>query len=118
MLVWTTFLELDFSYWSKEGLSNLANLLGRPLVTNKATQNKIRIKFARLLIEMDLSQPFPDEITFMGEFDIFMVQIVNYASKPLKCRHCSMFLHLVDDCRKEVQKRMAQKRRVTRPGKK
>ena len=39
--IWASFPDLDFRYWSKEGLKKLGSLLGKPLATNKATQNKL-----------------------------------------------------------------------------
>ncbi|KAJ8451971.1 hypothetical protein Cgig2_016552 [Carnegiea gigantea] len=77
--VWTTFQELDFKYWSKEGLSKIGILIGKPIATDKATQAKLRTKFARLLIKMDLNDPFPKEVTFMDECGTLVVQKEDYA---------------------------------------
>ncbi|KAJ8435648.1 hypothetical protein Cgig2_003303 [Carnegiea gigantea] len=59
--LWMSFPELNFRYWSKDSLSKLGSLIGRPLATNKGTQNKTHAKFAKLRIAMDLNKPFPDE---------------------------------------------------------
>ena len=42
--VQTTFPEVDFKYWSKEGISKIGNLIGKPIATDKATQAKPRAK--------------------------------------------------------------------------
>lgn len=69
-----SFPELNFRYWSKDSLSKLGSLIGRPLATNKGTQNKNHAKFAKLRIAIDLNQPFPDEATFINEFGILVIK--------------------------------------------
>ena len=43
--VWVRFPQLDYKYWRKKGLSKLGSLLGKPLATDNATQNKLLTKF-------------------------------------------------------------------------
>ncbi|KAJ8433999.1 hypothetical protein Cgig2_012692 [Carnegiea gigantea] len=48
ILIWITFPELNFKYWSKEGLNKIGSLIRKPIATDKAAQAKLRTKFVGL----------------------------------------------------------------------
>ncbi|KAJ8433427.1 hypothetical protein Cgig2_028136 [Carnegiea gigantea] len=62
--------ELDHKYWGLESPSKLSSMLGIPIKTDKTTNEKIAIKYTRLLVEVLIARPFPDHIDFMNDWDI------------------------------------------------
>ena len=48
------------------------------------------LKFARLLIEMSLEDPFPEWIEFINDNDILIRQEVSYDWLPIKCTYYRM----------------------------
>lgn len=53
---------LPVGYWSIEGFSKVASAIGKPIRTDNYTANVDKISYARILIEVDVSQPLPDHI--------------------------------------------------------
>ncbi|KAJ8437646.1 hypothetical protein Cgig2_018436 [Carnegiea gigantea] len=41
--LWVKFPEFDFRFWSREGISKISSIVGRPLVADKATHESGRI---------------------------------------------------------------------------
>jgi len=52
---------------SEEDLSKIASLLARPLAIDRPTQSKFKTRYARVLIEMNINEDFPIEVTIMGD---------------------------------------------------
>ncbi|KAJ8419487.1 hypothetical protein Cgig2_008717 [Carnegiea gigantea] len=105
--LWVQFPNLDFKYWGLESLSKLRSLLGIPLKTDRCTREKTMIKYARLLIEVPIEGPFPDE------HGVLLRQQVAIEWKPSKCTHCGMYGHIEEECRKKHHKK--EWRRVQAP---
>lgn len=99
-----TFSELDLNFWSREGLSKITGLLDRPLVVEKVTQDKAKIRYAHVLVEMDISEPFSEQATSMDENGNLIMQQLDFKWRPLKCTQCDMFGHTMDNCRKKIKR--------------
>ncbi|KAJ8435573.1 hypothetical protein Cgig2_020035 [Carnegiea gigantea] len=92
-----------------EGLDNLSKLgsvLGIPIKTDKYTKDKTFLKYARILIEIQLEDKFPEYIEFVNQHNVVVRQRVDYEWKPIKCDFCKMYSHIKDDCRKKPQTRI------------
>ncbi|XP_019235772.1 PREDICTED: uncharacterized protein LOC109216098 [Nicotiana attenuata] len=76
MPIWVIFPGLPIQFWTKENLGCLANYLGKPIRLDKLTTDGDRISYARMFIEMDISQELPDTI-LIKEAD------ANIENKPL-----------------------------------
>ncbi|KAH0724818.1 hypothetical protein KY284_000683 [Solanum tuberosum] len=61
--IWVKFLGLPVRYWSIESLSEIASAVGRPMHTDLVTANVEKITYARILIEVDVSQPLTEVIS-------------------------------------------------------
>ncbi|KAJ8424552.1 hypothetical protein Cgig2_013816 [Carnegiea gigantea] len=72
-------------------LGEIGRILGIPIKTDQYTMERRMLKYARLLIDIPLDALFPDYVEVP----------VSYEWKPLKCTHCHMYGHLVDECRKK-----------------
>ncbi|KAJ8419926.1 hypothetical protein Cgig2_015577 [Carnegiea gigantea] len=61
--------------------------MGIPIKTDKYTRDRTMLKYARLLIEVNLEGPFPEFVDFINENG------VKFEWLPAKCNHCLMYGH-------------------------
>ena len=52
--LWVQFPDLDIRYWGLDSLSKIGTILGIPMKTDKYTEEKSKLQYARLLIEVSL----------------------------------------------------------------
>ncbi|CAK8535210.1 unnamed protein product [Lathyrus sativus] len=76
--IWVKLPQLPLHLWGAKSLSKIGSSIGKPLVTDECTANKLRISYARLLIEVDITQPLIDEIAIRNVEGDIIVQSVNY----------------------------------------
>ncbi|CAH9094718.1 unnamed protein product [Cuscuta europaea] len=55
ILIWVKFPKLPMKLWNDEAMSEVVSMVGVPITTDKITQER----FARVLIEVDVSKPPP-----------------------------------------------------------
>ncbi|KAJ8547700.1 hypothetical protein K7X08_011286 [Anisodus acutangulus] len=60
--LWITLHNFPMSCWSYQLLSRIASLIGKPLFADECTFKKKRISYARILIEVNITRPLPDEV--------------------------------------------------------
>ena len=70
-------------------------------MADKATFEKTKLNFARILVEIDITKPPPAYVSFVDEHDELVQQMVEWNSE--KCTKCSMFGHLAKNCRKGIK---------------
>lgn len=99
--LWIQLPGLEIKYWGISSLNKLCSILGKPIRTDQYTQEKTMWRYARVLIEMPMTGPFPDHIDFFNEEGILVRQEVHYEWLPIKCDHCHMLGHETDTCRKK-----------------
>ncbi|XP_016441540.1 uncharacterized protein LOC107767132 [Nicotiana tabacum] len=61
--IWVMFPNLPIQFWAPPNLGRIASYMGNSICTDKLTAQEQRISYARILIEMDISQPLPDSIS-------------------------------------------------------
>lgn len=61
--LWVKLQNLPLSCWSSDSLSRIGSLLGVPLWADTCTSKQLRVSFARLLIEVDVTVPLPESIS-------------------------------------------------------
>jgi hypothetical protein len=76
--IWVKLPQLPLYLWGAKSLSKIWSALGNPLVTDECTANKFRISYARLLVEVDITQELPKEITITDSAGGKMKQPVEY----------------------------------------
>lgn len=96
--VWVNFLGLPIQCWIEKKLGRIASLLGKPICTDKLTVRCERISYARVLIEMDITQPFPDELSIEKADGSIWEQKADFEWKPKFCMDCDQFGHNTDAC--------------------
>lgn len=103
MPLWVTFPGLPIQCWAEENLGRIASCLGKPVCTDRLAAKCERIPYARVLIEMDITQPLPDELTLEQPDGKIRMQTVEYEWKPVFCQECNR-------CKRESQQGIQRKK--------
>ncbi|XP_074315123.1 uncharacterized protein LOC141651302 [Silene latifolia] len=120
--IWLRMCGVPLKFWSKSSLSKLAGLVGKLVKRDAATEDKTRLGYARLLVEVEIGQTFPDKLVFLDEKGQEVSILVEYEWKPSVCRTCRGIGHTNDMCKKKqsapVAKPAPKVQQVWRPIKK
>jgi hypothetical protein len=96
--VWVRLPNLPLHFYSASFLPTLGNALGRFIKIDTDRITKGFVTFARLCVEIDLSQGLPDRILIdWGDGDPF-IQMVDYENTAFRCRSCQQTGHLQATC--------------------
>lgn len=57
--------QLPLHLWGEKSLNKITSAIEAPLITDECTTHKIKVSYARMLIEVDITQKLLDEITIM-----------------------------------------------------
>lgn len=57
--IWIKFPDLDFKYWSKVVLNKIGRLVGKPIMVDHNTEERNRLNFARILVEVEMGTKLP-----------------------------------------------------------
>lgn len=60
--IWVKFPNLHLNRWSETSLSRIRSLLGVPLFADECTSKTLRVSYARILIEMDVTKELLKEV--------------------------------------------------------
>ncbi|KAK4713528.1 hypothetical protein R3W88_019435 [Solanum pinnatisectum] len=63
--LWVRFPKLPLNCWGCGSLSRIVSAIGAPLFADECTTKQIRISYARILIEVNVTRPLSMEITVM-----------------------------------------------------
>ncbi|KAL2921901.1 hypothetical protein RDABS01_013392 [Bienertia sinuspersici] len=94
--VWVRFPNLPLYCWADSSLSRIGSVLGVPICTDECTSQQLRISYARMLIEIDVTKPRPLVISVEGPTGIEFEQKVTYEWVPHFCAKCNKVGHNCD----------------------
>ncbi|WJX89597.1 hypothetical protein P8452_71581 [Trifolium repens] len=101
--VWVRFYGLSQEYWHKNILFTIASSLGTPICTDAVTAKPMHERtfgqFARVLVDMDLSQPLRYKVLVERKGFAFFIEI-DYENVPDFCNECQIIGHHIDNCRR------------------
>ena len=98
MPIWVKFYNIPLEYWTNTCLSYIASAVGKPLHMDSHTENKTRLSFARICIEIDLSSKLPKSARLnLGNGKYTTIRI-EYPWVPQNCSHCQVFGHKLSQC--------------------
>ncbi|XP_058776305.1 uncharacterized protein LOC131650615 [Vicia villosa] len=86
--IWIKLPQLPLCLWGEMSLNKIGSALGIPLVTDECTANKLRVSYARILVEMDITKDLPTELTIRDKDGTKFLQPVEYEWKPMYCKRC------------------------------
>lgn len=93
MPLWVKFPNLLLKCWGPKTLSKVASRLGNPLFAGECTKKQIRVSFAGVLIDMDMTKYLPLEIKLVDKSGKTFTQDVIYEWRPVFCKTCMMYEH-------------------------
>ncbi|KAL2930965.1 hypothetical protein RDABS01_036375 [Bienertia sinuspersici] len=107
--IWTRFPKLELKYWGHRSIHKLGDAIGTTLKVDRLTEQKERLAYARIMVEVDIQKELPDQIEFINEKGISMVQLIEYEWRPNFCSKCNKYGHRGEECSKGVRKEIAWK---------
>ncbi|XP_074292072.1 uncharacterized protein LOC141618910 [Silene latifolia] len=113
---WIRLHNLPIKFWGKS-LPKVSSLVGKYVKSDQATNERTRLGFARVMVEMMVDQPLPSEILFKDEKgDVIKVE-VEYEWRPITCSKCQGMGHDGDQCKRVEQRKkvVVTTRKVWRP---
>ncbi|XP_062085939.1 uncharacterized protein LOC133792048 [Humulus lupulus] len=97
--VWIRLPDLGLQYWGVKGLSALFSTIGKTIMIDKITKERSMIKFARVLVDMEIAENLPQYINYLNERGHVMEQPIEYEGLPTKCSNCKKLGHTVASCK-------------------
>lgn len=97
--VWVRFWDLGLEFWEARTLFEIASGIGVPVKIDPNTLDRKYGLFARVLVDVDLSDNLPLEIVIKRKNGETFVQGVDYERLPDLCSHCGNVGHQVSNCK-------------------
>ncbi|XP_060195078.1 uncharacterized protein LOC132624291 [Lycium barbarum] len=97
MPLWVKFPTLPMIYWGPRTLGNIASRLGNPLFADECTAKQSRVSYARVLVDMDVTQELPREVQIVDFKGNSFRQDVVYEWCPKYCPKCLKYGHICAD---------------------
>lgn len=94
---WIQMHGLPPDCWNRHVLSTLASYLGTPVHMNMLTHEHKRVKFARVLVEIDISKPKLLELDIVLPIGKVKVNF-EYEHEFKPCEHCRKPGHVKENC--------------------
>ncbi|XP_058752249.1 uncharacterized protein LOC131625409 [Vicia villosa] len=88
----------------------LASAFGTPIVTDEFTTSKLRVSYARVLVEVDITQKLLEEIVIKDKEGNVVIQKVEYEWRPNLCEKCQAVGH---NCEFKIKKKQWQPKNKT-----
>ncbi|XP_059669015.1 uncharacterized protein LOC132314132 [Cornus florida] len=94
---WIKFFNIPLNYWTTNGLSYIASSVGEPLYADQATEDRTKLKFARLCVNVDFQKPLRNVVQLKMEGNLVNIK-VEYQWIPKFCSKCHQLSHTVNSC--------------------
>lgn len=103
MPLWVKFTNIPDCYWTDEGLSRLASVIGEPIGADPLTSKLELLPFAKLQVKYNIGDPLPNEIPVVVLDPLTATHStakvsVTYPFRPLSCSGCKSLGHSVSAC--------------------
>ncbi|XP_058749946.1 uncharacterized protein LOC131622954 [Vicia villosa] len=101
--IWVKLPNLPLHLWGPKSLGKIGSVLGTPICTDECTASKLRVSYARILIEIDITTKQKESITIKDSGGRKMTQPVEYEWKPKYCERCMRVGHNCDETKPKKQ---------------
>ncbi|XP_058753872.1 uncharacterized protein LOC131627051 [Vicia villosa] len=98
--IWVTFPQLPLKFWGDKSIGKIASAVGKPLMTDECTARKLRVSYAKVLIEVDVTVELKEEIMIRDGNSGKISQRVEYEWRPPFCAKCNKVGHT---CKNKVE---------------
>ncbi|XP_062113584.1 uncharacterized protein LOC133824649 [Humulus lupulus] len=88
VLVWIRLPGLGLQYWGTKCLSAHMSTIGNPILVDKVTKDRTMVQFARVLVEVEITEELCKTIQFLNEKGQLMEQLLEFEWLPTQCRGC------------------------------
>ncbi|KAL9247606.1 hypothetical protein vseg_021022 [Gypsophila vaccaria] len=105
---WIQLHNLPLKFWGKS-LPKITDLVGKFVKKDVATEDRTKIGYARVMVELKVDQLFPSQVSFMDENGDVVKVDVEYEWKPITCSTCQGMGHHTDLCRTGKHQTLTQK---------
>lgn len=105
-------MQLNFKYWGEKSLFKIVHQFGKPIKRDAATVNRDKLQFARVLVDMPLTQDLPSHTDFMDEHGVLTKVALTFEWNPTTCGKCKKMGHRTDECRSGSKRVWVQKQVV------
>ncbi|XP_062112853.1 uncharacterized protein LOC133824008 [Humulus lupulus] len=99
--VWVRLPSLGLQYWAVKCLSALISTIGKPMLVDNVTKDRSMVKFARVLVDVEISDNLPKTISFLNERGQLVEQILEYEWLPTQCSFCKVLGHTATNCKRD-----------------
>ncbi|XP_019224047.1 PREDICTED: uncharacterized protein LOC109205757 [Nicotiana attenuata] len=99
--LWIKLPKLPMNCWGINSLSRISSAIGIPMYADECTAKQKRVSFDRMLVEVNVTKPLPDQIEVMDPNGRVFQQPILYDWKPLFCEKCQVIGH---ECPKDQRK--------------
>ena len=69
MPIWIKLPKFNVSYWGEDTLRKIVGYLGQLIKVDTTTLNKDRMWYARVLVDMDINEGFPEKLYYTNKQD-------------------------------------------------
>lgn len=107
--VWVRLPNLPLHCWGEDTLSRIVSAIGVPVIADECTSKQAKFSYARVLVEVDVTQDFVKEIKVRDNTGHEFVQKAIPEWRPFFCRKCNQLGH---DCKDKMDRTQAQKKCV------
>ena len=100
---WIRLIDVPHSYWSVEGLGNIAKVVGKPICLDNQTALLNPMKFAGVMVQLKYGTTYPRAVwvPVINEEDGSIVKVkvgIEYSAVPQSCKFCQAFGHPESKC--------------------
>ena len=100
---WIRLTDVPHSYWSVEGLGNIAKVVGKPISLDNQTALLNPMKYAGVLVQLKYGSNYPKSVwvPVINEEDGSIVKVkvgIEYSAVPQSCKYCQAFRHPDSKC--------------------
>ncbi|XP_074265051.1 uncharacterized protein LOC141587467 [Silene latifolia] len=101
--VWVKLFNVPLKFWGS-CLPTIAGLVGKFVKKDQDTHDKVRLSYARVMVELAMDQTLPAKVKFLDESGQLVFVPVEYEWKPISCTSCNGIGHNATQCKKPVKK--------------
>lgn len=101
--VWVVLKNLPIKCYNRKSLSLIAAKIGRPVQMDDFTKEKTRLRYARILVDVDASKPMKRSLTMVHPNGSTIQQKIEYSYEPTYCAKCCSLTHSTERCKVEVK---------------
>lgn len=100
MPVWIQLPDLPPRLCTTDGQSGITSFVGRPLAIDQMTNRRVRMDYARVLVEIDQKAEHPVEIPIILPGGVIVKQKIVYEWQVQRCGACGLVEHEAGQCRR------------------